>query len=180
MTTMLIDDITIKVLTGKGGRGSATFNKNMMSLGPVGGSGGHGGSIYAEGTSDLNALNQFRYSKEVKAEDGRHGRNQFRDGHDGQDLIIKIPVGTVIHNLANKSDIEINKIGEKVLLAKGGKGGKGNFHFRSSKNTTPTQSRPGLAGEEFELHLELKLIADIGFVGLPNVGKSSLLNALTR
>ena len=177
---MLIDDVEIKVLAGKGGKGSVSFNNNMMALGPVGGSGGHGGNVYAEGTSDLTALSQFRYTKEIQAEDGHNGRSQFRDGHDGEDLTIKIPVGTVIHNLTTKGKIEINKIGEKVLLASGGKGGKGNFHFRSSKNTSPTQFRSGLPGEKFDFRLELKLIADIGFVGLPNVGKSSLLNALTR
>lgn len=177
---MLIDDVKIKISTGKGGRGAVAFNKNLMSLGPAGGSGGKGGSIYAKAVSDLNGLNQFRYAKEVKAENGRDGRNQFKDGGDGKDLIIKIPVGTVIHNLTNKTEVEINKIGEQALLAQGGKGGKGNFHFRSSKNTSPTQFQPGLPGEEFELRLELKLIADVGFVGLPNAGKSSLLNALTK
>ena len=177
---MLIDDVKIRISTGKGGKGAVAFNKNLMSLGPSGASGGKGGSIYAQGISDLNALNQFRNTKELRAEDGRDGRNQFRDGQDGKDLTIKIPVGTVIHNLTNGSDIEINKIGQQILLAKGGKGGKGNFHFRSPGNTSPKQSQPGLPGEKFELRLELKLIADIGFVGLPNVGKSSLLNSLTK
>lgn len=177
---MLIDDIKIKISTGKGGKGAVSFNKNLMSLGPAGGSGGKGGSIYAEGVSDINALNQFRHAKELKAEDGRDGRNQFKDGHDGEDLIIKVPVGTVIHNLINGSEVEINKIGEQILLAEGGRGGKGNFHFRSPRNTSPRQFQPGLPGEKLELRLELKLIADIGFVGLPNVGKSSLLNELTK
>ncbi len=177
---MFIDDVKIKISTGKGGKGAVAFNKNLMSLGPAGGSGGKGGSVYAEGVSDLNALNQFRYAKELKAEDGRDGRGQFKDGHDGKDLIIKVPAGTVIHNLTNGSKIEINKIGEQALLAQGGNGGKGNFHFRSPRNTSPEQFQQGLPGEKFEFRLELKLIADVGFVGLPNVGKSSLLNALTR
>lgn len=155
------------------------FNKNLKSLGPAGGSGGDGGSIYAEGVSDFSALNQFRYKKDLSAENGMDGRSQFRDGHDGKDLILKVPIGTVIHNLNSKSEVEITKIGEKTLIAKGGKGGKGNFHFRSSTNTSPTQFQPGETGEEFELRLELKLIADIGLVGLPNAGKSSLLNELT-
>lgn len=177
---MLIDDVKIKVTAGNGGKGTVAFNNNLMSLGPTGGSGGEGGSIYAKGVSDLTALGQFRYRKELKAENGREGRGQLKDGRDGEDLIINVPVGTVIHNLINGSKFEINKIGEQILLAKGGNGGKGNFRFRSSKNTTPMQFRPGTPGEEFDFRLELKLIADIGFIGLPNVGKSSMLNALTR
>lgn len=177
---MLIDDVKIKVTAGNGGKGTVAFNNNLMSLGPTGGSGGAGGSVYAKGVSDLTALGQFRYRKELKAENGREGRGQFKDGRNGEDLIINIPVGTVIHNLTNGSGAEINKIGEQIILAKGGSGGKGNFRFRSSKNTTPMQFRPGLPGEEFDFRLELKLIADIGFIGLPNVGKSSMLNALTR
>ncbi len=177
---MLIDDITIKVSAGNGGGGAVAFNKNLMSLGPVGGSGGHGGSVYAEGSSNLNALGQFRFKKVLEAENGMNGRGQFKDGHGGKDLILKIPVGTVIHNLTQKNEIEITKIGERVLLAQGGNGGKGNFHFRSSKNTSPKQFQPGLPGENFDLRLELKFIADVGFIGLPNVGKSSLLNELTN
>lgn len=177
---MLIDDVFIKVTAGHGGKGAATFNKNLMSLGPAGGSGGKGGSVYAEGISGLSALNQFRYKKELTAEKGLDGRSQFKDGYDGKDLILRIPIGTVIHNLTNGTEVETTKISERLLLAKGGKGGKGNFHFRSSRNTSPRQFQPGLPGEEFKFRLELKLIADIGLVGLPNVGKSSLLNELTN
>ncbi len=177
---MLIDDVKIKVKAGHGGRGSVSFNKTMMSLGPVGGSGGNGGSVSVEGVSDLSALNQFRHKKEFEAENGLYGRDQFRDGHNGKDLVLKVPVGTVIHNLTSGDEAEITQIGEKVILAKGGNGGKGNFHFRSATNTSPTQFQPGLPGEEFEFRLELKLIADIGFIGFPNIGKSSLLNELTK
>lgn len=177
---MLIDDVKIKVVAGDGGKGAVAFNKNLMSLGPAGGSGGKGGSVFAEGVSDLSALNQFRFKKELIAENGQEGRNQFKDGHDGKDLILKFPVGTVIHNLTTETESEITKIGERVILATGGKGGKGNFHFRSSKNTTPKQFQPGLSGEIFIFRLELKLIADVGFVGLPNAGKSSMLNELTN
>lgn len=177
---MLIDDVKIKVKAGHGGRGAVAFNKNLMSLGPAGGSGGHGGSIFTLGTSDLSALNHFQHKKVFEAEDGLYGRDQFKDGHDGQDLILKVPVGTVINNLTTGETREITKIGERAILAKGGNGGKGNFHFRSSTNTSPKQFQPGLPGEEFEYQLELKLIADVGFIGFPNVGKSSLLNILTR
>jgi len=177
---MLIDDVKIKISAGHGGHGAVAFNKNMMSLGPAGAMGGNGGNIYCEGVSDLSALNQFRFKKEFDAENGQEGRSQFRDGHDGKDLILKVPVGTVIHNLTNETDISIEKIGERILLAKGGIGGKGNFHFRSSTNTSPKESKPGTPGEAFDLRLELKLIADIGFIGFPNAGKSSLLNCLTK
>ncbi len=177
---MLIDDVKIRISAGHGGKGSAAFNKNLMSLGPAGGSGGKGGSVYAEGISDLSGLGQFRFKKEFSAEDGQEGRGQFRDGHDGNDLVLKLPVGTLAHNLTNGTDIEIVTIGEKILLAKGGIGGKGNFQFRSATNTSPTQTQAGRAGESFEFRLELKFIADVGFVGLPNVGKSSLLNELTN
>lgn len=177
---MLIDDVKIRISAGHGGHGAVAFNKNMMSLGPAGAMGGNGGSVYCEGVSDLSALNQFRFKKEFDAENGQEGRSQFRDGHDGKDLILKVPVGTVIHNLTNETDISIEKIGERILLAKGGIGGKGNFHFRSSTNTSPKESKPGTPGEAFDLRLELKLIADVGFIGFPNAGKSSLLNQLTK
>lgn len=179
---MLIDDVTIRISAGRGGKGAVAFNKNLMSLGPAGGSGGKGGSVWAEGVSDLSALGQFRYKKEFAADDGQEGRSQFRDGHDGKDLILKLPIGTVVHNLTTGMDIEIERTGAdaRILLAKGGNGGKGNFLFRSSRNTSPKQSQPGLPGESFEFRLELKFIADVGFVGLPNVGKSSLLNELTN
>ena len=177
---MLVDDVTITIRSGHGGKGKKAFNKNAMSLGPTGGSGGNGGSVYMEGISDLSALGQFRYKKELAAENGADGKSQFNDGNNGKDLALKIPVGTVIHNLTTGADIEILSVGEKVLVAKGGHGGKGNFLFRSSTNTTPMQFQEGLAGEEFKLRLELKLIADVGLIGLPNAGKSSLLNSLTR
>ena len=176
---MLIDDVTIKVSAGHGGKGAVAFNKNLMSLGPVGGTGGKGGDVYAEGVSDLMALRQFRFKKEFSADNGQDGRGQFRDGHNGHDIVLKLPVGTVVHNLANNSEINIEKINERVLLAKGGIGGKGNFQFRSSRNTSPKYAQPGMPGENFVLRLELKFIADVGFIGLPNVGKSSLLNKLT-
>ncbi len=177
---MLIDDITIKITAGNGGRGAVAFNKNLMSLGPTGGSGGNGGNVYLEGVSNLSVLNHFRFKKELDAENGENGKIQFNDGKTGKDIILQVPAGTVVHNLTTGEDTEIVKVGEKVLAAKGGHGGKGNFHFKSSTNTSPEQFQFGLPGESFELRLELKLIADVGLIGFPNAGKSSLLNELTR
>jgi GTP-binding protein len=177
---MLIDDVTIQIGAGNGGKGMVSFNKNLGSLGPSGASGGNGGSVYFEGVADLSALRQFRMSKVFKASNGEDGGIQFRDGHTGQDIVLKIPVGTVIHNLDNGKDTEIINVGEKVLVAKGGHGGKGNFLFRSARDTSPRRFQFGLPGEGFKVRLEMKLIADIGFIGLPNIGKSSLLNELTK
>lgn len=177
---MLIDDVTITIKAGHGGRGKVAFNNVVKSLGPTGGTGGDGGNVIFEGVSNIGALIQFRHKKEVSAEDGQPGKAQFNDGHDGKDIILKIPVGTVIHNLDTATTQEIVHIGERITGAKGGRGGKGNYKFRSPTNTTPKQFQPGLSGEEFRVRLELKLIADVGFVGYPNVGKSSLLNMLTR
>jgi GTP-binding protein len=132
------------------------------------------------GVSDISALNQFRFKKEFVAENGREGRSQFRDGHDGADLIMKLPIGTVAHNLTTGVDVSIEHVGEKVVLAQGGLGGRGNFYFRSAHNTSPQKFQPGLPGEQFSFRFELKLIADVGFIGLPNAGKSSMLNELTN
>ena len=176
---MLIDNVTIRVKAGDGGNGAAAFNKIKMALGPAGGNGGDGGSIFFEGVSDLSALSQFRNKKEAVAESGGNGRGGFVDGPDGEDLVLKIPIGTVVTKPDTGEVQEIIKIGERVLIAKGGHGGKGNYKFRSSLNTSPTQFQPGKPGEEFKLKIELKLIADVGLIGLPNAGKSSLLNELT-
>lgn len=176
---MLIDNVTIRVKAGDGGNGAVAFNKIKMALGPAGGNGGDGGSIFFEGVSDLSALAQFRHKKEAVADSGGNGRGGFVDGPDGQDLVLKIPVGTVATNLETGEVREIVKIGERIQMAKGGHGGKGNYKFRSSLNTSPKQFQPGKLGEEFKLKIELKLIADVGLIGLPNAGKSSLLNELT-
>lgn len=177
---MLIDDVKIKVRAGRGGDGAVAFNKTKMSLGPTGGNGGDGGSVFFEGVSNIGALWQFRGHREWKAEDGKKGGSRLNDGTGGKDLVLQIPVGTVAHNLTIKEDFEITEIGQRVLVAKGGHGGKGNYKFRSAVNMSPTEFQEGLPGEENEWRLELKLIADVGFVGLPNVGKSSLLNSLTK
>lgn len=176
---MIIDDVTITVSGGSGGKGIVRFNKTKMTLGPSGGSGGKGGDVFLKGVSDLGALRQFRFKKNVKAEDGQDGKFQLNDGHAGKDSTLLVPVGTVIHNLDTKQDIEIVRIGQTELVAKGGGGGKGNFLFRSAENTSPMEAGEGKEGQTLKLRLELKLIADVGFIGLPNVGKSSLLNMLT-
>lgn len=177
---MLIDDVTIKVKAGKGGNGMVAFAKTLMNQGPTGGDGGRGGNVIVRGVNDLGALRPFKTKKLVTAKDGGQGEQNMRTGANGEDGVVIVPVGTVVHDLTNKKDYEINKIGQEIVIAKGGNGGFGNFYFRSSTNTTPEQANPGALGESVELRLELKLIADIGFVGYPNVGKSSLLNELTN
>ncbi|MCL4406025.1 MAG: GTPase ObgE [Patescibacteria group bacterium] len=177
---MLIDDVTIRVSGGDGGRGGMYFSNIKMQLGPTGGSGGKGGSVFLEGVSDLNSLTVFRYKKEFRAQDGDNGRQRCSDGRGGDDVVLKVPVGTVITDLDTGETKEILRTGQKLLAASGGNGGKGNFLFRSSKNTSPTQFQEGRPGETKRLRLELKLIADVGLVGLPNAGKSSLLNELTN
>jgi len=176
---MLIDNVTIKVTAGKGGDGTAAFNKIKMALGPTGGSGGKGGNVYLEAVADLGALRRFRVKKSFKAEDGLNGRDSFRDGHDGKDLVLLVPRGTIARNIETGEQVELTTVGERVLTARGGKGGKGNFHFRSSTNTSPKEFQRGLEGEQCSLELELKLIADIGLIGFPNIGKSSFLNEVT-
>lgn len=177
---MLTDDVTIRIKTGNGGKGAVGFSKTKMTLGPTGARGGNGGSAYIEAVSDFGALRQFRTTKVFAAENGQDGRSMYRDGRDGKDLVLRVPRGTVVHNLVTGAEHELTTEGERILVAKGGKGGKGNFHYKSSRNTSPTKFQPGLPGEEYSLHLTLKLIADIGFVGLPNVGKSSFLNEVTN
>lgn len=177
---MIIDDVKITVIAGNGGTGLAVFSSVKMTQGPTGGNGGNGGSVFIEGVSDLGALRQFHFKKESKAEDGQNGRPQLRDGYDADALVLYVPVGTVAHILQTGKNIEINKIGQRELIAKGGRGGKGNFLFRSSRNTSPSRFEYGKQGESFEVRFELKMIADVGFIGLPNVGKSSLLNEITN
>ncbi|QQS16101.1 MAG: GTPase ObgE [Candidatus Moraniibacteriota bacterium] len=176
---MLIDDVTLEVSAGKGGDGVVRFTRTMMNEGPTGGNGGRGGSVFLLGVSDLGALRQFRSVKSARAGNGGNGEQNMRTGADGADKIVRVPVGTVAHDVAQGKDYDIVFPGQKVLVARGGNGGFGNFHFRSSRNTTPNRANPGLPGESVTLRLELKMIADIGLIGYPNVGKSSLLNALT-
>lgn len=176
---MLIDDVTVKLSGGNGGAGIVGFNRTKGNTGPTGGNGGPGGNVILEGVNDISALLQFRFNKEFKAEDGGQGTTRLNDGPRGEDLVLKIPVGTVVTNLDTKESHEITKEGDRLEVAHGGYRGRGNFHFRASTNTTPMNSEDGQPGESFDFRLELKMIADVGLVGLPNAGKSSLLNALT-
>jgi len=177
---MLIDEVRITIKGGDGGNGIVHFYNDAFRPkgGPDGGRGGKGGSVFFEGVSDISKLNQFRHAKVYAAENGGNGDRNNRTGKDGEDLIIQVPVGTVAL-YDNGSSIEITKIGEKVLMARGGSGGKGNFLFRSSTNQTPQERELGFKTEPKKLFLQLKLIAQIGLIGLPNAGKTSLLNELT-
>ena len=177
---MIVDDVTIKVQAGNGGDGAVAFNKNLLQLGPVGGNGGSGGSVYAKAVPELEMLNQFRFKKVIEAGNGEKGKPQNKDGLDGSDAMVLIPVGTVIHNLATNEDLEMTAIGQTLLIAKGGNGGRGNYRFRSATNQSPKQFEHGAKGQAFDIRFELKLIADVGLIGLPNAGKSNLLNELTH
>ncbi|MCK5332705.1 GTPase ObgE [Candidatus Parcubacteria bacterium] len=177
---MIVDEIRIQIKGGKGGDGLVAFSKIKNEKGPKGGDGGHGGNVYVEGVSNLSALNKFRHKKEFFAGDGVDGKTRLLEGARGEELILKVPVGTIAHNLDSERDFEVMEVGEKILLAKGGRRGRGNWHFRSSTNTTPMECEDGKEGQLFNFFLELKMIADVGFIGLPSAGKSSLLNALTK
>lgn len=177
---MLIDIADVIFSGGHGGAGITSFGK-MAHSGPDGGNGGKGGNIYLTAKSDITLLNQFSREVLFAAENGYPGGKNKRTGRDGRDLEIFVPVGTVVIDKFTKKEIlEFAMVDQKELISKGGLGGRGNYEFRSSTNTTPKRSDPGRPGERKELILNLKLIADYGLIGLPNAGKTSLLNELTR
>ncbi|MDC3104217.1 GTPase ObgE [Candidatus Pelagibacter bacterium] len=178
-----LDQAKIYIKAGNGGSGSASFRREKFIEygGPDGGDGGNGGSIIIQSDRNLNTLIDFRYAQHFKAEHGKPGSKRNKTGANGEDLILKVPLGTQIFEEDNNTliyDFTSNK--EKYLVASGGKGGLGNVRFKSSTNRAPKKKTPGRSGEEFWIWLQLKVIADIGIIGKPNAGKSSLLAALTR
>ena len=176
---MITDEVKIEVTAGKGGDGAVAFNKIKMNLGPTGGRGGNGGNVYFEGVSDLTALNKYCHKKDYYAQDGQNGKNDNSDGRNGKDLVLTVPVGSILFDLDTGKSFDIEEKGKRILLVKGGQGGRGNFMFRSSTNTSPEERELGGNGESARLKIELRFIADIGLIGLPSAGKSSLLNELT-
>ena len=178
-----LDQAKIYIKAGNGGSGSASFRREKFIEfgGPDGGDGGDGGSVIIESDRNLNTLIDFRYAQHFKAQHGKNGSKRNRTGANGENLILKVPVGTQIYEEDNNTliyDFTTNK--ERYLVASGGKGGLGNVRFKSSVNRAPKKKTNGKNGEEFWIWLQLKVIADIGIIGKPNAGKSSLLSALTR
>jgi len=177
-----IDEAKVRVIAGNGGDGAVSFRreKYIPKGGPDGGDGGRGASIFLEGSHDVQTLVDFRYLREYRGEDGQPGRGSQCNGRAGEDLVLKIPLGTIVRSEDGEIEEEILREGQMVLVAKGGKGGLGNLHFKSSTRQTPRIFLPGEPGEERELELELKLLSHVGLVGFPNAGKSTLLRALTK
>jgi len=173
----MIDFARITIKAGDGGDGRVSFRREKFvpKGGPDGGDGGRGGSVYFETDKDLNTLKPFQFQKVFSAQNGEAGGKNKRHGADGSDLIIKVPVGTVVNK-----ELDLVKEDQKVCLAKGGDGGRGNWQFRSPTMTTPRIAEAGSKGEAKQLTLELKLLADVGLIGLPNSGKSTLLSVLTK
>ena len=178
-----LDQAKIYIKAGDGGSGSASFRREKFIEfgGPDGGDGGDGGSIVFIASKNLNTLIDFRYQQHFKAERGQVGKGKKKTGKSGKNLILKIPVGTQIFEEDNNTLIEdLNKSEQKITVANGGKGGLGNVRFKSSTNRAPRKKTDGNKGESFWIWLQLKVIADIGIIGMPNSGKSSLLSALTN
>ncbi len=179
---MFIDEIKLNAKAGRGGDGVVRWRREKFidKGGPNGGDGGRGGSVFAVAVQDINLLAKYKNKKEFESGAGEPGAGGSRHGKDGKDLILELPVGSIITNVENGASVELTKIGQKELLLKGGVGGYGNEQFKSSINTTPTTATKGKDGEEGSFKIELHLFADIGLIGLPNAGKSSLLNAITH
>lgn len=177
----LIDELSIYARAGKGGDGVVRWlhEKGKEYSGPAGGNGGDGGNFYISGVRDVSLLSRYRGEKKFEAENGEDGQSFNRHGKNGKDFTLKVPVGSMILNKETGEEFEILDEEKPVMILKGGRGGAGNTVFKSSVNQSPMESTPGVMGEEGELVIELRLIADAGLIGLPNAGKTSLLNALT-
>jgi len=177
-----VDEASIHITAGKGGNGSASFRreKYIEFGGPDGGDGGDGGSVYLEGDSGLNTLVDFRHRRIYKAENGVQGKGQQRYGKKGEDIYIRVPLGTVVIDELNDVLLgDVTEHGQHLLVARGGRGGLGNVHFKSSTNRAPRKCTPGQPGEDIQLHLELKVLADVGLLGFPNAGKSTLISTVS-
>jgi len=179
---MFVDEAKILVKAGDGGNGCVAFRreKYVPRGGPSGGDGGHGGSVYVEANPNDNTLLRYRYNREFKADRGRHGEGSNCTGVSGEDMILKVPVGTLVFDEDNSELLaDLKKPGQRVLVAQGGKGGRGNQHFAKPWHQAPREKEEGEAGEERHLRLELKLLADVGLVGFPNAGKSTLISVIS-
>ncbi|MBI1337042.1 MAG: GTPase ObgE [Phycisphaera sp.] len=180
---MLIDRATIFVRSGKGGDGSVAFRreKYINKGGPSGGDGGNGGSVYLVAAPNVDTLLDFTGRHHWEAQDGEDGRAKQQHGANGEDLVINLPPGTLVYNDdTDELIVDLDEMGKKHLIAQGGRGGFGNEHFKNATNQTPREATPGEPSVELNLRLELKIIADVGLVGLPNAGKSTLLSRITR
>ncbi|MCC7436311.1 GTPase ObgE [Candidatus Nomurabacteria bacterium] len=177
-----MDEITIQATAGKGGNGIVSWRREKFIAkgGPNGGDGGRGGNVYIKAIRSLRVLDQYRAKKEFFAENGEAGGSRSFKGANGEDLYIEFPIGSKITNKSSDQEYELTQEGQEILILRGGAGGYGNEHFKSSTNQTPKEATPGKEGEFAELHIEVSLIADVGLVGFPNAGKSSLLNTLTN
>lgn len=177
-----VDEATIKVNAGNGGRGMVSFRREKFIPfgGPDGGDGGTGGSVWLVARAGLNTLADFRYQRTFKAKNGEPGGSADCSGRGGEDLEVEVPVGTVIYDVDTEEVLgDLAQGGDRVLVARGGRGGLGNQHFKSSTNRSPRRATTGYPGEKRELRLELKLIADVGLLGLPNAGKSTLISVVS-